>query len=95
MDFVDSGHDLIVAADSNASDLIREIAVECGVDFDEVLANNLILLAELIFCAWFSSSVVVVLQSCAILWSCNLLSCCYLCAYFDIFISNDRDANPK
>lgn len=33
--FVDSGHDLILAADSNASDLIREIAIECGVDFDE------------------------------------------------------------
>ena len=36
LDFVDSGHDLILAADSNASDLIREIATECGVDFDEV-----------------------------------------------------------
>nr|KYP66054.1 Dolichyl-diphosphooligosaccharide--protein glycosyltransferase 48 kDa subunit [Cajanus cajan] len=35
LDFVDSGHDLVVAADSNASDLIREIATECGVDFDE------------------------------------------------------------
>ncbi|CAL0329224.1 unnamed protein product [Lupinus luteus] len=35
LDFVDSGHDLIVAADSNASDLIREIATESGVDFDE------------------------------------------------------------
>lgn len=35
VDFVDSGHDLIVAADSNASDLIREVATECGVDFDE------------------------------------------------------------
>ncbi|KAJ8763498.1 hypothetical protein K2173_002381 [Erythroxylum novogranatense] len=33
--FVDSGHDLIIAADSNASDFIREIATECGVDFDE------------------------------------------------------------
>lgn len=59
MDFVDSGHDLIVAADSNASDLIREIATECGVDFDEVLA---ILLAELILCRWFSSCMVVVFQ---------------------------------
>lgn len=38
LDFVDSGHDLIVVADSNASDLIREIATECGVDFDEVPA---------------------------------------------------------
>ena len=36
LDFVDSGHDLIIAADTNASDLIRQIAVECGVDFDEV-----------------------------------------------------------
>lgn len=35
LDFVDSGHDLILAADSNASDLIRNIAAECGVDFDE------------------------------------------------------------
>ncbi|KAK7257924.1 hypothetical protein RIF29_32254 [Crotalaria pallida] len=35
LNFVDSGHDLIVAADSNASDLIREIATESGVDFDE------------------------------------------------------------
>ncbi|KAL9414952.1 hypothetical protein AB3S75_043257 [Citrus x aurantiifolia] len=35
VDFVDSGHDLIVAVDSNASDLIREVATECGVDFDE------------------------------------------------------------
>ncbi|KAK7264321.1 hypothetical protein RJT34_31928 [Clitoria ternatea] len=35
LDFVDSGHDLIVAVDTNASDLIREIATDCGVDFDE------------------------------------------------------------
>ncbi|KAK8564215.1 hypothetical protein V6N12_036344 [Hibiscus sabdariffa] len=35
VDFVDSGHDLIIAADSNASDLIREVGTECGVDFDE------------------------------------------------------------
>ncbi|KAE8687706.1 Dolichyl-diphosphooligosaccharide--protein glycosyltransferase 48 kDa subunit [Hibiscus syriacus] len=35
INFVDSGHDLIVAADVNASDLIREVATECGVDFDE------------------------------------------------------------
>ncbi|KAI4375703.1 hypothetical protein MLD38_013540 [Melastoma candidum] len=35
LDFVDSGHDLIIAADVNASDLIKEIATECGVDFDE------------------------------------------------------------
>ncbi|GMH02745.1 hypothetical protein Nepgr_004584 [Nepenthes gracilis] len=35
LDFVDSGHDLIIAADVNASDLIREIATDCGVDFDD------------------------------------------------------------
>lgn len=35
LDFADSGHDVIVAADENASDLIRNIAAECGVDFDE------------------------------------------------------------
>ncbi|CAA6659732.1 unnamed protein product [Spirodela intermedia] len=29
------GHDLILAADPSASDLIRDIATECGVDFDE------------------------------------------------------------
>lgn len=36
LDFVDSGHDLIIAADVQSSDLIREIATECGADFDEV-----------------------------------------------------------
>ncbi|KAA8545942.1 hypothetical protein F0562_020607 [Nyssa sinensis] len=35
LDFVDSGHDLIITADTSASDLVREIATECGVDFDE------------------------------------------------------------
>ncbi|XP_043804691.1 dolichyl-diphosphooligosaccharide--protein glycosyltransferase 48 kDa subunit isoform X3 [Manihot esculenta] len=35
LDFVDSGHDLVVAADASASDLIKSIATECGVDFDE------------------------------------------------------------
>ncbi|PWA43282.1 dolichyl-diphosphooligosaccharide-protein glycosyltransferase 48kDa subunit family protein [Artemisia annua] len=35
LEFVDSGKDLIVAADSSASDLIRNVAAECGVDFDE------------------------------------------------------------
>ncbi|KAG6529183.1 hypothetical protein ZIOFF_011379 [Zingiber officinale] len=38
LDFVDAGHDLILAADSSASDLIREIATECGVDFDEAIS---------------------------------------------------------
>lgn len=36
LDFVDSGHDLILAADASASDLMRSIATELGVDFDEV-----------------------------------------------------------
>ncbi|KAK1292251.1 Dolichyl-diphosphooligosaccharide--protein glycosyltransferase 48 kDa subunit [Acorus calamus] len=35
LDFVDSGHDLILSADETASDLIRDIAIECGIDFDE------------------------------------------------------------
>nr|CAD1834618.1 unnamed protein product [Ananas comosus var. bracteatus] len=35
LEFVDSGRDLILAADSSASDVIRGIATECGVDFDE------------------------------------------------------------
>ncbi|KAI3922048.1 hypothetical protein MKX01_005737 [Papaver californicum] len=35
LEFVDAGHDLILSADSSASDLIRDIATECGVDFDE------------------------------------------------------------
>ena len=36
IDFVDSGHDLIVIADASATDFIKNIATECGVDFDEV-----------------------------------------------------------
>ncbi|XP_015574562.2 dolichyl-diphosphooligosaccharide--protein glycosyltransferase 48 kDa subunit-like [Ricinus communis] len=35
LSFVDSGRDLIIAADINASDLIRDVATETGVDFDE------------------------------------------------------------
>lgn len=35
LEFVDSGRDLIVALDANSSDLIRDIATECGVEFDE------------------------------------------------------------
>lgn len=38
LDFVDSGHDLILAADAHTSDLVRDIATECGIDFDEVNA---------------------------------------------------------
>ncbi|MGL7671723.1 hypothetical protein, partial [Salmonella sp. NW850] len=37
LDFVDSGHDLILAADTTSSDLIRDIAADCGVDIDEDL----------------------------------------------------------
>lgn len=40
LDFVDSGHDLIMSADVSASDLIREIATECGVEFDEVRRSS-------------------------------------------------------
>jgi len=35
LEFIDAGLDMILAADSSASDLIRGIATECGVDFDE------------------------------------------------------------
>lgn len=42
LEFVDSGRDLILALDANASDLIREIAVECGVDFDDDAAAMVI-----------------------------------------------------
>ncbi|KAH7833993.1 hypothetical protein Vadar_011725 [Vaccinium darrowii] len=35
VDFIDVGHDLIIAADNSASERIREIATECGVDFDD------------------------------------------------------------
>ncbi|CAK7347682.1 unnamed protein product [Dovyalis caffra] len=35
LDFVDLGHDLIIAANTSASDLIKSVATECGVDFDE------------------------------------------------------------
>ena len=36
LDFVDSGRDLILAADGGMSDFIRDLANECGVEFDEV-----------------------------------------------------------
>jgi len=36
LDFVDSGHDLVIAANANASDFIRNVASECGVDFEDV-----------------------------------------------------------
>ena len=34
LDFVDAGHDLILAADSTASDEIRNLASDLGVDFE-------------------------------------------------------------
>ena len=34
LDFVDAGHDLLLAVDSNASDELRELATDLGVDFD-------------------------------------------------------------
>lgn len=49
VDFVDSGHDLIIAADINASDLIREVATESGVDFDEVGCYLFYILTEVNF----------------------------------------------
>eukprot|EP00897_Mesotaenium_endlicherianum_P009771 jgi/Mesen1/8822/ME000053S08219 len=35
IDFIDTGHDLILAAAPSVSDIIRDIATECGVDLDE------------------------------------------------------------
>ncbi|KAK6136805.1 hypothetical protein DH2020_029453 [Rehmannia glutinosa] len=49
LEFVDSGHDLILAADASASELIREIAVECGVDFDEPFSIHVSFLSVLPF----------------------------------------------
>ena len=34
LDFVDAGHDLLLAVDSDASDELRELAADLGVDFD-------------------------------------------------------------
>jgi hypothetical protein len=53
LDFVDSGHDLLIAADSSASDLIKSVATECGVDFDEVSVEFVIhwlFLSLFLFC---------------------------------------------
>lgn len=49
LDFVDAGHDLILTADASASDLIRSIAKQCGVNFDEVCVKfgNLVRLGKL------------------------------------------------
>eukprot|EP01087_Luapelamoeba_hula_P007364 TRINITY_DN1808_c0_g1_i1.p1 TRINITY_DN1808_c0_g1~~TRINITY_DN1808_c0_g1_i1.p1 ORF type:complete len:469 (-),score=86.99 TRINITY_DN1808_c0_g1_i1:58-1422(-) len=35
LNFIDDGHSLLVAADSDMSDTVREIAAECGVIFEE------------------------------------------------------------
>lgn len=57
LEFVDSGHDLIMAADASASELIREIAVECGVDFDEVTFFFFVwVLVCVCPCVWFALS---------------------------------------
>ena len=34
LDFVDAGHDLLLATDSDASDELRELAADLGVEFD-------------------------------------------------------------
>ncbi|XP_039058606.1 dolichyl-diphosphooligosaccharide--protein glycosyltransferase 48 kDa subunit-like [Hibiscus syriacus] len=39
VNFIDSGHDLIIAADVNTSDLIREVATECGV-FSDLMIHD-------------------------------------------------------
>ena len=35
-DFIDNGGNLFVAADSSIGEPLRELAAECGVEFDEV-----------------------------------------------------------
>lgn len=35
LEFVDAGHNLLVAASSEVSETVRSLAVECGVDVDE------------------------------------------------------------
>ena len=35
--FIDEGGNVMVAADSTIGDPIRELAAECGIEFDEVL----------------------------------------------------------
>lgn len=46
LDFVDSGRDLIIAADFGMSDTIRDIANECGVEFDEVCSSGFATLSD-------------------------------------------------
>lgn len=42
LEFVDSGRNVLLAADVDTSDLIRDLATECGVDLDE-RKNNLVI----------------------------------------------------
>jgi oligosaccharyltransferase complex subunit beta len=35
LDFIDSGHDVFLATDAGATDMLRELATEFGVEFDE------------------------------------------------------------
>lgn len=39
LDFIDSGHNLIIAADSSLEDPIRDIATECNIEFDDQETN--------------------------------------------------------
>ena len=50
LEFVDSGHDLIVVGDEDPSDLLRDIATESGVDFDEVSGSIEVILKK---ACWF------------------------------------------
>jgi hypothetical protein len=36
LDFVDSGKNLLLAANSDASDAVRSLALECGVELDDM-----------------------------------------------------------
>lgn len=65
LDFVDSGHDLILAANVNASDFIRNIASECGVDFEDVSESALYMIKEVTFLFFFrvNSSILDILRN--------------------------------
>jgi len=39
LDFIDAGHNVILAADSDIGDLVREVGSECNVEFDEAETN--------------------------------------------------------
>lgn len=42
LEFVDSGRNILLAADEDTSDLVRDLATECGVDLDETKDNVVI-----------------------------------------------------